>query len=134
MIGNEMELGIFKEAITWGTLPMEIKHYQKQGIEVFSFEGDLGYAEAQTIKEMILPYVENPAVSKILIDLEKVLFIDSSVFGLMVACSELMESKGGQFALCDLADILMEEVEFIDMDAFLSIYSNEEDAISRMLI
>ena len=95
---------------------MDIENYQEQGIEIFSLSGSILGGDSKELKEILFPHIDNPAVSKILLNLKEVQRIDSSILGVLIACFKATKERGAQFALCDLGKNMMWLIKMSELD------------------
>jgi anti-sigma B factor antagonist len=109
---------------------MQISYHKDQDIHVFRLDGTLAQAYTKIAKEAITPYIENPEVFKVMVNLEKVPFMDSSGIGLIVSFFNTMQERNGSFILCELGDHLQEIMKTTRLDAVLTICATEEEALS----
>ena len=77
---------------------MVINERKQDDIDIVVLSGRFVMANAPEVRERLLSLIANNG-SKLLIDLEKVTFIDSSAFAVLVAAYKEMQSKFGHLVL-----------------------------------
>jgi len=71
--------------------------------------------------------VEQPGWQRIIISLQNVAHITSSVLGKLIHLHRQLQRKEGKLALCELSDNVMEIMETSRLDTYFSIFSSVED-------
>jgi anti-anti-sigma factor len=99
---------------------------------VISIEGNIALDGVNEAKAYLKPHLEDPNVRGILINFEKVNFIDSSGIGLIVSIFKTMQQKEGRFALTNLSSKNMEIFSITRLNKILDIYPSEGDALAKL--
>ncbi len=71
--------------------------------------------------------VEQPGWQRIIISLENVAHITSSVLGKLIHLHRHLQRKEGKMALCELSENVMEIMETSRLDTYFSIFSSVEE-------
>ena len=111
---------------------MEVEHLQIQDIEIFRIHGNWIQGQGETAKRLLDPYVADPKVTKMLINLAEVHSIDSSILGLMVSYHKGLERRKARFALCHLDPTLQRLMDMTQMSRILTIFPTEAEAINQL--
>ena len=111
---------------------MQIEHRQEQGIQIFVIDGTLAQSETKVVKDTIAPYVDDLKNTKIILNLDKVPFMDSSGVGIIVSWFNILKSRGGQLALSNLGMNLKEIMKTTRLDTILSIFETEKNALVQL--
>jgi anti-sigma B factor antagonist len=70
--------------------------------------------------------------SNIIIDLDKVRFVDSSGLSAILVGNRLCTEQDGVFALCGLNDIIKNLIKISQLDDVLNIFSTQYDALEAI--
>ena len=111
---------------------MEFVRESKSGVEIFRFQGRLVIPEVKEVSKIIEPVLKNESVSKILFDLKKLEFIDSSGIGFLVICFNIVRKRNAKLGFCDLNEFILDIFTSTHLDSVLSIYTDENEAISKL--
>ena len=113
---------------------MSVAHiHDSRGIEIFHLENDISTLVIETINETLSPYVEDASISKILLNFQKVPFIDSLGIGALFTYCKKMKEHGARFVFCDVGEKIKHIMAVTGIDRHVEIYPTEEEAISEML-
>jgi anti-anti-sigma factor len=104
----------------------------ENGICVISVEGNIALDGVNEAKTYLRPHMENQDLKGILINFEKVNFIDSSGIGLIVSVFKAMQQREGKFALSNLSKKNEEIFTITRLNKILDIYSTEGEALSSL--
>ncbi|MDK2791477.1 MAG: anti-sigma factor antagonist [Deferribacteres bacterium] len=86
-------------------------------------------ANSSELKNLIFETVSK-GFYKIVINMEKTNFIDSSGLGALVSKISVCKNNGGDVRLVVLSDRVLEILEITHLNKILKIYKTEEDAIN----
>ena len=113
---------------------MHIYSRKEKGFDVIYIEGTLSreWDTNQKVRAFLLKFVDDPKVSKILINLKGVDFLTSSGIGLLVDIYQRMEERNARFILCELGDPVLKILKATLLDQIFTIYTTEKEALSRM--
>jgi anti-anti-sigma factor len=111
---------------------MIFSHRMENKTCVISIEGNIALDGVNEAKAYLKPHLEDPNVRGILINFEKVNFIDSSGIGLIVSIFKTMQQKEGRFALTNLSSKNMEIFSITRLNKILDIYPSEGDALAKL--
>ncbi len=104
----------------------------ESGICVISVEGNIALDGVNEAKTYLRPHMENQELKGILINFEKVNFIDSSGIGLIVSVFKAMQQREGKFALSNLSKKNEEIFTITRLNKILDIYGTENEALSSL--
>src|SRR5215510_11422763 len=80
------------------------------------------------LKRDITPILQ--ANMKIVIDLERVRFVDSSGLGAILSCLRYLEGQGGHLKLCSLSKQVRTSFELVRMHRVFDILGSRDEAIN----
>ena len=109
-------------------IPMEII-VEKMGdvAVVVVLDSELNSNNAPEFKRVVVPVLETN--TKLVIDLSRLRFIDSSGIGVLLFCLQQMTAKKGNLKLCGLSKRVREVVELVRMDRIVDIAESKEEAV-----
>ena len=111
---------------------MICSHRIQDGICLVSIEGNIALDGVNEAKTYLKPHLESSAVKGLVINFEKVNFIDSSGIGLIVSIFKAMQQKGGKFALTNLSKKNEEIFSITRLNKILDIFPSESEALSAL--
>ena len=91
---------------------------------------ELNLNNSPEFKRVIAPVLE--ANMKVVIDLTRVHFVDSSGIGALLLCFQQMTAKQGDFRLCGLSKRVREVVELVRIDRIVEIAGSKEEAVDAL--
>ncbi len=87
----------------------------------------LDASNSELFKKNISPVLE--ANEKVVIDLSRVEFIDSSGCGAVLSCLKRLGDRGGRLRVCGVQQNVQRTFELVRMDRIIEIYPYAEDAV-----
>jgi len=111
---------------------MIFSHRVEDNICLVSIEGNIALDGVNEAKAFLKPHIEDPAIKGIVINFEKVNFIDSSGIGLIVSIFKTMQQKEGKFAITNLSQKNEEIFSITRLNKILDIFPTEGEAISSL--
>lgn len=121
----------FNNQLWFGSV-MICTHRVEDNICIVSFEGNIALDGVNEAKAYLKPYLDSDEVKGLVINFEKVNFIDSSGIGLIVSIFKTMQQKDGKFALSNLSKKNEEIFSITRLNKILEIHPLEEDAVSAL--
>ena len=111
---------------------MIFSHRIENGTCVVSVEGNIALDGVNEAKAYLKPHMENPEVKAIVVNFEKVNFIDSSGIGLIVSIFKSIQQKEGRFAITNLSAKNEEIFTITRLNKILDIFATEAEALSSI--
>lgn len=111
---------------------MRIKHNIDNNICIITIDGNIALEGVGEVKSYVKPFLQDGAVKAILINFERVEFIDSSGIGLIVSIYKTLQQRQAKLLLCHLSKKNNEIFNMTRLDKILSIHPTQEDAISSL--
>lgn len=103
----------------------------KDGIAVLTVTaGRLDANIAPDLKKVVSEIVTG-GTSRIMLDLEKVQFMDSSGLGAVISSFKLTGQKG-EFVICNMNEAVKEIFALTHMDRLFEIYPNADEGLQKM--
>lgn len=107
---------------------MEVTSELVGKVHVVAVHGDLDASNVQNFKNFVLPMLSSPI--KLLIDLSKVAFMDSSGMGAMITCQRAAAAAGGRVKLCCLSEQVRSAFELIRLNLIMDIAASRNEALA----
>lgn len=98
-------------------------------LEVLEFEGDLDFHSSPEVRTALSKLAENQT-RKILIDLQKVSYIDSSGLATFVELFQKLKRYGGKLVLFNLTASVRSVFEIAKLDTIFQLASSEQEALA----
>ena len=111
---------------------MICSHRIENKVCLISIEGNIALDGVNEAKSYMKPHLDNPDINGLVINFDKVNFIDSSGIGLIVSIFKTMQQKEGKFALTNLSKKNEEIFSITRLNKILDIYPSEQEAIGAM--
>jgi anti-sigma B factor antagonist len=108
---------------------MEINRREVGDIVVFDINGEIDLYNAPEIKEKIKDELNKNKVN-VIINLDRVSYIDSSGIGVLISSLSNLKKIGGALKLINVYASVRKVFELTKLTSFFDIYDNESDAIS----
>ncbi len=108
---------------------MEINRRESGDVVIFDINGEIDLYNAPEIKEKIKDEMNNGKVN-IIINLDKVSYIDSSGIGVLISSLSNLKKVGGALKLINVYASVRKVFELTKLTSFFDIYDSEDDALS----
>lgn len=108
---------------------MEISKREVGNVVIFDITGEIDLYNAPEIKEKIKEEMNNGKVY-ILINLDKVSYIDSSGIGVLISSLSNLKKVGGALKLMNVFASVRKVFELTKLTSFFDIYDSEADALA----
>lgn len=111
---------------------MELTHRVDGEFCVIKIEGNIALDGVGEVKSFVKQFLEDETIKKVIINFEKVHFIDSSGIGLIVSIFKTLQQRGAKLGLSNLSKKNCEIFNMTRLDKILSIYESEDTAIAGL--
>lgn len=108
---------------------MEINRRESGEIVVFDINGEIDLYNAPEIKDKIKEEMNKNKVN-IVINLDKVSYIDSSGIGVLISSLSNLKKVGGALKLINVYASVRKVFELTKLTSFFDIYDGEADALA----
>ena len=108
---------------------MEINRRESGEVIIFDINGEIDLYNAPEIKEKIKEEMNNGKVN-IIINLDKVSYIDSSGIGVLISSLSNLKKVGGALKLINVYASVRKVFELTKLTSFFDIYDSEAEALS----
>lgn len=99
---------------------------------IVAIEGNIALDGVNEAKAFLRPHLDNPEIRNVVINFEKVNFIDSSGIGLIVSIFKTMQQKEGKLALTNLSQKNLEIFTITRLNKILEIFPTEQEALAKV--
>ena len=107
---------------------MDVKSFEKDGVLVFQVHGEINISTSPELKKQF----EKQPLKKVVVDLEKVNYIDSSGLATLVEILKKTKSQGGSLGLAGLSDKVKSLFEITKLDKLFVILRTQDEAVDRV--
>ena len=104
---------------------MKIKSFEQDGVAVIQVSGEINIASSPELRKLL----EKEQNKKMVIDLEKVTYIDSSGLATLVEVLKRSKTQGGFLGLVSLSDKVKSLFEITKLDKLFPLFQNLKDAV-----
>ncbi|MFN3660579.1 MAG: STAS domain-containing protein [Brevinematales bacterium] len=108
---------------------MEINRRETGDVVIFDIKGEIDLYNAPEIKEKIKDEINKGKVN-IIINLDKVSYIDSSGIGVLISSLSNLKKVGGTMKLINVYASVRKVFELTKLTSFFEIYDSEADALA----
>ena len=88
---------------------------------------ELDESNASELKRDIAPVLQ--ANTKVVLDLSRVRFMDSSGLGAMLSCLRTLSARNGELKVCGMSKQVRGAFELVRLDRIFEIYPNRAEAV-----
>ena len=107
---------------------MEVKAFDKEGVAVFQVNGEINISTSPDLKKQF----EKQMSKKVVVDLEKVTYIDSSGLATLVEILKRTKSQGGSLGLAGMSDKVRSLFEITKLDKLFLVFATQDEAVNRV--
>ena len=111
---------------------MKIATDMKQGVLVISLAGEFDLHSVKEFRQVFEDAAEKKGVQKVLLDFQKVSFIDSSGIGIILGRYKQLKAGGGKIALVNLAGGARHVFELSGVLKLIKAYHSTEEALAEI--
>ncbi len=105
---------------------MEVKTLNLDGVWVVEVSGEINLSTSGDLKKSF----EKLPMKKIVVDLERVSYIDSSGLATLVEMLKKTKSQGGSLGLATMSEKVKSLFEITKLDKLFQIYPGQKEALS----
>ena len=107
---------------------MEIKVSQVDEIAIYQVNGEINISTSPDQKKQF----EKQSSKKVVVNLEKVTYIDSSGLATLVEMLKKTRSQGGALGLAGMSDKVKSLFEITKLDKLFLIFPSQDEAVSKI--
>ena len=106
---------------------MDVKLVDDGGVSVFQVSGEINIGTSPDLRKQF----EKNTSKKVVVDLEKVTYVDSSGLATLVEMLKKTKSQGGSLGLAGMSEKVKSLFEITKLDKLFSIYPTRVQAVSQ---
>ena len=110
---------------------MEIETREDDQISILSISGEIDLYNAPKLKDKIQSLADAKCY-KIIINLDKVSYVDSSGIGALISSFSNLKKFGGSLRICHVAGSVRKVFELTKLTYFFDIDNTEEESLSAL--
>ena len=110
---------------------MKINQKQKDGIHILELEGELDFHTSPNLRDRLHQFADKK-IGKVLVNLKKINYIDSSGLATFVEAFQKIKRYDGKLVLAGLAPAVRSVFEIAKLDSVFSLAASEDEAISLL--
>ena len=107
---------------------MEVKSLERDGVTVFQVSGEINISTSPELRKQF----EKQPAKKVVVDLEKVIYVDSSGLATLVEMLKKTRSQGGSLGLSGMSDKVRSLFEITKLDKLFLIAKTQDEAVSKV--
>ena len=107
---------------------MDVKTIEKEGVTVFQVNGEINISTSPELRKQF----EKQPAKKVVVDLEKVNYVDSSGLATLVEMLKKTKMQGGTLGLSGMSEKVKSLFEITKLDKLFLISRNQDEAISKV--
>ena len=108
-----------------------LTHVRKRDVLLVRLEGELDQCSASGIRRDIDALLQDPSVRHLVLDMERMPFMDSSGIGLILGRIRLMALWGGRVAVAGLSPQLRKMAELSGIAALAALENTEKEVHAK---
>lgn len=96
--------------------------------KIVSVDGEVDLYNVGELKRAIFNLIEeDDEIDSLVVDMEKISYMDSSGIGALVAAKKKMKAVEGKFALLNIGEDVLNILKLATLDRFFTIYETEDE-------
>ena len=109
---------------------MQISARRLDKVTIFNLSGDIDFAHSPEVRQSLLREIQEGRTPRVVINLSKVHYIDSSGVASLVEGLKASRDLGSRFILCGLSTSAREILHLARLIKVFEVYDNEEQALA----
>lgn len=116
-----------KSTLIGGLMDIQIRE-EANNVVIFDINGEIDLYNAPEIKKKIKEFMDQ-GKHNIIVNLDKVSYIDSSGIGVLISSLSQLKKVGGGLKIINVYASVKKVFELTKLTSFFDIYENEKDAV-----
>jgi len=112
-----------------GLVELKLGHYRKDGIEIFTVEGEIDIYTAPRLRELLIDLVSRGSY-QLVVNLDKVGFLDSTGLGVLVGGLKRVRAHDGSLDLVCTQQRILKLLKITGLTEVFGIYETVDQAIA----
>ncbi len=109
---------------------MEIQIYNEAGITIINLTGEIDVSQAPKLRQTLIKLFEE-GTKNLLINMRKVIYIDSAGLSVLISAHRRANEAGGEFALCNLQQPVRQVCRITGIDKVIQIFQTKVEATAK---
>ena len=109
-------------------MDLKLDHHTKDGIEIVDVEGEIDVYTAPRLRELLIELVNN-GFYQLVVNMEKVEFLDSTGLGVLVGTLRRVRAEGGDIRLAAAPSSISRVLSVTGLDQVFRLFPTVEAAI-----
>ena len=109
---------------------MQISARRQDKVTIFDLSGDIDFANSPEVRQSVLREIQERRTPRVMINLSKVHYIDSSGVASLVEGLKASRDLGSRFILFGLSTSAREILQLSRLTKVFEVYENEEQALA----
>ena len=109
---------------------MQISARRQDKVTIFDLSGDIDFANSPEVRQSVLREIQESRTPRVMINLSKVHYIDSSGVASLVEGLKASRDLGSRFILFGLSTSAREILQLSRLTKVFEVYENEEQALA----
>lgn len=107
-----------------------VKLKKLRDIGIIVPEGEIVFENSNPLKKEVKNKIKKAEdINKLIVDLERVSYLDSSGVGFLISLLKFMRQQDGKMVLTNINDKVERVIELTKLDGIIDIYDNSEKAL-----
>lgn len=106
---------------------MEARLFEQSGVTILQVAGEINISSSPDLKKAF----EKNTGKRVVVDLEKVSYIDSSGLATLVEMLKKIKNQGGSLGLAGMSDKVKSLFEITKLDKLFLLYKDQAEAVSQ---
>lgn len=115
-----------QEAVSHGRLSVD--RADIDGVTVLSLRGEVDYDSAEALTRSVPP-PDAPAGQRLVVDLSRVTFMDSSGVNTLIAAHQATQAADGWLRLAGVSGAVLRTVQLVGLDTIVACHPTVEEAL-----
>ena len=107
---------------------MDVKVSEKEGVSVYEVSGEINIGTSPELRK----YFDKQVSKKIVVDLAKVTYVDSSGLATLVEILKKTKSQSGSLGLSGMSDKVRSLFEITKLDKLFQLFPTQQEAVARV--
>ncbi len=108
---------------------MELEHHIENNICTISIEGKLVHHTVAEVKTYAKPLFTYDVIQGVILNLEKVSFLDSTGIGIIIFLFREFEKQKVPLVVCQIQESIFQILQMAGLDRMVKFFSTEEEAL-----
>ncbi|QKS71029.1 anti-sigma F factor antagonist [Paenalkalicoccus suaedae] len=105
---------------------------KKEAVLCVRLVGEVDHHSAKRLQQQVDLAIETSNIHHVLLNVEKVTFMDSSGLGVVLGRYKLLAKRGGKLAVCCVSPQVQRLFELSGLFKIIAVHSNEREALMEL--